>query len=81
MKKIFTAILIAASASLASADGLKSLENFMKGTQTLAGRGCHGLRADQPSRAGTSTSRWPLAVRALTKPAFSMSSSRRAERL
>ena len=34
MKKIFTAILIAASASLASADGLKSLENFMKGTQT-----------------------------------------------
>jgi len=34
LKKIFTAILIAASASLASADGLKSLENFMKGTQT-----------------------------------------------
>ena len=33
------------------------------------------------ARAGTSTSRWPLAVRALTRPAFSMSSSKRAERL
>ncbi|MBY0411708.1 MAG: outer membrane lipoprotein chaperone LolA [Burkholderiaceae bacterium] len=36
MKKIATAILIAASACAASADGLKSLESFMKGTQ--AGR-------------------------------------------
>ena len=34
MKKIATAILIAAAASVASADGLKSLESFMKGTQT-----------------------------------------------
>ena len=34
LKKIATAILIAASATLASADGLKSLESFMKGTQT-----------------------------------------------
>ena len=34
MKKIATAILIAAAASAASADGLKSLESFMKGTQT-----------------------------------------------
>lgn len=34
MKKIVTAILIAASATLASADGLKSLESFMKGAQT-----------------------------------------------
>ena len=33
------------------------------------------------ARAGTSTSRWPLAVRALTRPAFSISSSKRAERL
>ncbi|MBA4112421.1 MAG: outer membrane lipoprotein carrier protein LolA [Verminephrobacter sp.] len=33
MKKLITAILIAASASWASADGLKSLESFMKGTQ------------------------------------------------
>jgi outer membrane lipoprotein carrier protein len=33
-KKIATAILIAASAQLASADGLKSLESFMKGSQT-----------------------------------------------
>ena len=34
LKKIATAILIAAAASAASADGLKSLESFMKGTQT-----------------------------------------------
>ncbi|MCZ8095177.1 MAG: outer-membrane lipoprotein carrier protein LolA, partial [Acidovorax sp.] len=34
MKKIVTTILIAASAGLASADGLKSLEGFMKGTHT-----------------------------------------------
>jgi len=34
LKKIVTAILIAASATLASADGLKSLESFMKGTQS-----------------------------------------------
>ena len=34
LKKIVTAILIAAAASVASADGLKSLESFMKGTQT-----------------------------------------------
>src|SRR3989344_4494623 len=34
LKKTVTAILIAASATLASADGLKSLESFMKGTQT-----------------------------------------------
>ncbi|MFY3385649.1 outer membrane lipoprotein chaperone LolA [Paracidovorax sp. MALMAid1276] len=34
MKTIATAILIAAAASTASADGLKSLESFMKGTQT-----------------------------------------------
>jgi len=34
LKKIATAILIAAAASVASADGLKSLESFMKGTQT-----------------------------------------------
>ncbi|HAU58099.1 MAG TPA: outer membrane lipoprotein carrier protein LolA [Comamonadaceae bacterium] len=33
MKKLITAILIATSASWASADGLKSLESFMKGTQ------------------------------------------------
>ena len=33
MKKIAIAILIAAGAQLASADGLKSLESFMKGTQ------------------------------------------------
>ena len=33
-KKIATAILIAASAQLASADGLKSLESFMKDSQT-----------------------------------------------
>lgn len=36
MKKIFAAILIAAGAGAASADGLNSLESFMKGTQ--AGR-------------------------------------------
>ncbi|NMM75499.1 outer membrane lipoprotein carrier protein LolA [Acidovorax sp. SRB_14] len=36
MKKIVTAVLIAASAQLASADGLKSLESFMARTQ--AGR-------------------------------------------
>lgn len=34
MKKIAIAILIAAGAQLASADGLKSLESFMKGSQT-----------------------------------------------
>jgi outer membrane lipoprotein carrier protein len=34
LKKIAPAILIAAAASVASADGLKSLESFMKGTQT-----------------------------------------------
>lgn len=34
MKKIFAAILIAASAGAASADGLKSLEAFMKGVHT-----------------------------------------------
>lgn len=34
LKKTVTAILIAASATLASADGLKSLESFMKGAQT-----------------------------------------------
>jgi len=34
LKKIATAILIAAAAGAASADGLKSLESFMKGTQT-----------------------------------------------
>jgi len=34
LKKIATVILIAAAASAASADGLKSLESFMKGTQT-----------------------------------------------
>lgn len=34
MKNVVTAILIAASASVASADGLKSLEGFMKGTHT-----------------------------------------------
>lgn len=34
MKKLITAILIAASAQWASADGLKSLENFMKTVQT-----------------------------------------------
>jgi outer membrane lipoprotein carrier protein len=33
LKKLITAILIATSASWASADGLKSLESFMKGTQ------------------------------------------------
>ncbi len=33
MKKLINAILIAASAQWASADGLKSLESFMKGTQ------------------------------------------------
>ena len=36
MKKLITAMLIAASATLASADGLKNLESFMKGSQ--AGR-------------------------------------------
>ena len=40
-----------------------------------------GKRAHSPARAGTSTSRCPLAVRPLTRPAFSISSSRRAERL
>jgi outer membrane lipoprotein carrier protein len=34
LKKIAIAILIAAGAQLASADGLKSLESFMKGSQT-----------------------------------------------
>ena len=34
LKKIASAILIAAAASTASADGMKSLESFMKGTQT-----------------------------------------------
>jgi outer membrane lipoprotein carrier protein len=34
LKKTITAILIATSATLASADGLKSLETFMKATQT-----------------------------------------------
>ena len=34
LKKVATAILIAAAASASSADGLKSLESFMKGTQT-----------------------------------------------
>lgn len=34
LKKIATAILIATAAGAASADGLKSLELFMKGTQT-----------------------------------------------
>ena len=34
MKKTVTAILIAASATLASAGGLKSLESFMKGAQS-----------------------------------------------
>src|SRR5256885_17212757 len=40
-----------------------------------------GKRAHSPARAGTSTSRCPLAVRPLTRPAFSISSSRRADRL
>ncbi|MDR6214536.1 outer membrane lipoprotein chaperone LolA [Paracidovorax wautersii] len=34
MKKLITTVLIAASAQLASADGLKSLESFMKGAQS-----------------------------------------------
>ena len=34
MKKIITTVLIAASAQWASADGLKSLESFMKGART-----------------------------------------------
>ncbi|EER59873.1 outer membrane lipoprotein carrier protein LolA [Acidovorax delafieldii 2AN] len=34
MKKLIAAILIATSAQLASADGLKSLESFMKGVHT-----------------------------------------------
>lgn len=33
MKRIFATFLIASAAQLASADGLKSLESFMKGTQ------------------------------------------------
>lgn len=34
MKQLITTVLIATSATLASADGLKSLESFMKGTQS-----------------------------------------------
>ncbi|MCZ2405748.1 MAG: outer membrane lipoprotein chaperone LolA [Burkholderiales bacterium] len=34
MKRIFAAVLIATGAQWASADGLKSLESFMKGTQS-----------------------------------------------
>ena len=46
LKKIATAILIAAAASVASADGLKSLESFMKGTQT--GKVLSGSGINQP---------------------------------
>jgi len=34
LKQLITTVLIATSATLASADGLKSLESFMKGTQS-----------------------------------------------
>ena len=46
-------------------------------------RGAAGVwqRGGYSPRAGTSTSRWPLLVSELTSPAFSISSSRRAERL
>ncbi len=40
-----------------------------------------GAQSSLPPRAATRMSRWPLLVSALTRPAFSMSSSSRAERL
>lgn len=50
MKKIITAILIAFSATVVSADGLKSLESFMKGAQT--GRADFSQTVTSPPKEG-----------------------------
>ncbi|WP_422843607.1 outer membrane lipoprotein chaperone LolA [Acidovorax sp. M2(2025)] len=50
MKRIFAAILIAACAGTASADGLKSLESFMKGAQ--AGRAEFSQTVTAPPKDG-----------------------------